>query len=217
MSNKLFVVSVVLLGISCASTAYYTAQFAEDVEDSKRVKPGLMINVGDINEDELAKVNHKIDKQVAAGAKQIYLRINSNGGSVFGGLEFIQRLEDLKKDGIKIKCVVDLRAISMGFVILQAACDERLATDRSLFLAHNGSISSASGTKEDLQEDVDVLDTLNHSMAKICAGRMGMPLEEYKKHLHDKKAWIFGAEEALSVHAIDGIVRPSDLPKVDNE
>lgn len=213
MGIRLFLPILLIILAGCAAAVKYTAQYEPTEPQDKKVRTG-MIEIGSIYSDEIKVAQLKIDDQVESGNKQIVLRINSNGGGIFTGLDFIQYLDELKKDGVRITCVVDHRAISMAFVILQAACDERLATDRALFLAHNGSVKSEGGTKEDLEEDVDLLATLNENMARICSKRMGMKLEEYKKHLHDKKSWIFGPEEALRVHAIDKIVDPKDLPPV---
>lgn len=218
MNNRTFILAATLFAVSCTTAAKMVVERKNpfELQFSSR-GPGSMINVGDIDEAGLAPVRAKIAAHVANGETDILLRIDSNGGSIFEGLRFIQELEEYKKLGIKVNCVVDTKAISMGFVILQASCDKRMATRRALFLAHNGSIAQTGGDAKTLQEDVDLLTVVNDNMSLICATRMGMDIKEYKRRLNDQASWVFGSEEALKYHAIDSIAIPSQLPPLDAE
>jgi len=176
-----------------------------------------LVEIGDINSGNVEVAAGKLKKHWGHGDHTLFLRINSNGGSVFAGLDFIQSVEELKKQGAKLVCIVDTRAISMGFVILQAVCDVRLSTPRSLFLAHNGSVSTEGGTVDDLAETVALLSVINEAMAIICSERIGMSLAEYKFKLHDKKSWTLGAAEAVQENVIDRLISPMDVPRLDEE
>jgi len=61
--------------------------------------------------------------------------INSPGGSVFAGLQFVNAMHLAQARGIKIRCYVAGMAASMAFQIL-AECDERYALRYSLLLWH---------------------------------------------------------------------------------
>jgi ATP-dependent protease ClpP protease subunit len=197
-------------------TAYTDVEVTADVpiEDKGNHKP-VMLELQDVDSANVERLLGKIKQHVKHGDQKVTIRINSDGGSVYAGFDFIQAVEEYKKNGVKFVCVVDHRAISMGFVILQAVCDERLATNRSLFLAHNGRIGSEGGVKEDLEEQMLLLQAINDSLSQICADRLGMPVEEYRRKLHDKKSWVFGSEEALKNNVIDGIVSPMLLPHLE--
>ena len=219
MTNRTFILATTLFALSCTTAAKMVVERNNPFKLTfgKSLGPGSMINISDIDEASLDVVRAKIAAHVAAGERELLFRIDSNGGSIFEGLRFIQELEEYKKQGIVVNCVVDTKAISMGFVILQASCDKRMATRRALFLAHNGSIAQTGGDAKTLQEDVDLLTVVNDNMALICATRMGMPLAEYKRRLNDQASWIFGSDEALKYNAIDSIAIPSQLPPLDAE
>lgn len=176
------------------------------------VNPPGMIQVTDITDAELAPVINKIDSLVRDGETRIMLRLNSWGGSIFSGLDFIQKIEEHQKAGVHFTCVVDTQAMSMAFVILQAACDHRLMTKRSVLLAHNGRMATG-GTADELKEIAEVLNALDEAMASIIADRMEMPVEEYKAKVKGKD-WILPWTDALLYNAIDGTVDPKVLPPV---
>jgi ATP-dependent Clp protease protease subunit len=65
----------------------------------------------------------------------ITIIINSPGGAVFAGLQFINAMELVKKRGVLLNCYVPGMAASMAFQIL-AHCDNRYALPYSLLLWH---------------------------------------------------------------------------------
>ncbi len=174
--------------------------------------PAASIPVGDIEEDVLAPALEKAKERVAAGDRKLMFRLNSFGGGVFHGLDFIAAIEDLKKaNGVHVLCVVDTRAYSMAAVILQSGmCDERLMTGRSTLLFHNAS-SVFRGTADDVRKELPFIDALNLSMAVLISDRIGMPLADYQAKIATAD-WVMGAEEALRLHMIDELVDASVLP-----
>jgi ATP-dependent Clp protease protease subunit len=65
----------------------------------------------------------------------ILIYINSPGGQVFAGLQFINSMRFAKAKGIELKCYVTGMAASMAFQFL-AECTERYALAYSLLLWH---------------------------------------------------------------------------------
>lgn len=199
-----FLASCALLLVACAAP----------LRASATSYPSQSIPVGDIGRDELGPVVQKFDEFVARGDTHVLFRLDSPGGSIFAGLEFIQHVEEAKKTHpLRVSCVVDTMAASMAAVILESGvCDERLMTPRSIILVHRGSIG-AQGTAEEVEESVDVLEALNEAMAMTIAARIGMPLEEYEARVA-KHAWTMGPREALAFHFVDAVVSPGELPPV---
>ena len=172
--------------------------------------PKGMIEITDVNDAALGPVLDKVDSLVAAGEKTVMFRINSYGGNVAAGLDFIQAIEEFQKKGVKVICVVDTKAMSMGFAILQAVCNERLMTKRSVLLAHKAS-TQIKGNDVDVEEDLEFLRALDRSMAEVCAARLKISVEEYRAKISTKD-WTMAWQEAKKIGAVDGIVAPKDLP-----
>jgi len=61
--------------------------------------------------------------------------LDSPGGSVFSGFQFVNAMEEVKGQGVRIRCFVNGLAASMAFQIL-VHCDERYALSRSFLLWH---------------------------------------------------------------------------------
>lgn len=173
-----------------------------------------MIELGEVNEENLTAVAEKMVERIQAGDRQLVLRLNSPGGSVFDGLSFIQWVEGVKQSTkVRVTCVVDVMAASMAFVILQSpVCDERLMTRRSILLAHEAS-TSVSGKPADLESALEMLRAISRALGAVCANRMGMSVDEFMARIANVD-WSMDADAALKAHAVDGLVDPATLPPV---
>lgn len=94
--------------------------------------------IGPVRGDILKKANELL--VLAESQKTVDILINSPGGGVLVGMQFISAMEIVKSRGIKIRCVVPLMAASMGFQIL-AHCNERYVLARTLLLWHPMTLS----------------------------------------------------------------------------
>ena len=171
-------------------------------------RPGL-IPIGNISEEALAKPIADINAVVQTGAREVFLRFDSPGGSVFSGLRFLQRMEEHRKAGVRFTCVTDVMSASMGLVIF-SQCDIRLATHRSIFLAH-GASSSGQGTVERLSEAAQFLGVINQALAELVCSRLRISLPEYQR-LTAGRDWVFGARTALEIGLVDSVVDPMEMP-----
>ncbi len=81
-----------------------------------------------------AKTNELI-KMVKESKEPINITLNSPGGSVWHGLNFVKVMRSAKAQGIKIRCMVTGMAASMAFIIFNE-CSERYAFRTSLLLWH---------------------------------------------------------------------------------
>ena len=75
------------------------------------------------------------DKLAADKTKPVDLVISSPGGSIVAGYLIVDRMDALRAEGIKFRCVVRSVAASMAFQML-LHCDERYSTPHAFLLWH---------------------------------------------------------------------------------
>ena len=171
-------------------------------------KGPIMVEIEDYNQPTLEALKTTIDQVKAAGHKKITIRINSYGGDVDAGMKMIQALED---SGLQTTCVVDTKAVSMGFFQLES-CGERLMTGRSYLMAHQP-WTKAVGNADQLEQQVESLRVLTSALIDTASARMGMTKADFMKKIQNKEWWM-DKDEALKAHAVDGLVDPKDLPQL---
>jgi ATP-dependent Clp protease protease subunit len=152
--------------------------------------------------DAMIKKMEELKKQ----DRELWIKIDSNGGSVFDGYKLAQAIENY---GSPVTCVVDAHAFSMGSFFLQF-CDVRLATSRSLLMIHKPSLQ-ANGNSDELRQAASILDALTESMISVCLEKMTVS-EKFFRNKINKGDWFFSASQALAYGAIDGIIKPKDIP-----
>lgn len=98
------------------------------------LSPEKTIVLGGVISDSIyAPFSEALDK--LAPEKKVDMIISSPGGSVIVGSLIIDRMEQLKLEGVNFRCVVRDLAASMAFQIL-LHCNERYATPHSFLLWH---------------------------------------------------------------------------------
>jgi ATP-dependent protease ClpP protease subunit len=162
-----------------------------------------------ISEEEAEIFTKWLDKANALKPKAIVVLINTHGGSVDAGYDMIKAIEDSEAP---VTCLVDIRAYSMGFAILQA-CDKRLMTKRSALMAHEikmgGLIFGGKQTFGNIQKHLEVND---EAFSEQCAAKLKISLEEYRKRVAGGRDWFMAHKEAVEVGAVDGVaVSPKQL------
>ena len=134
--------------------------------------------------------------------KVIDMAINSGGGSVHIGLEFIEEMKSLKDKGYKFNCYVR-NAYSMGFIILQY-CDHRIGSSNSTYMHHLVQVGYGrpKRTKKNkkLFKSLDFFDNL---VLDEISKRMGVDPKKFFEIYKDDKWW--GAKDALKANIIDEI------------
>jgi ATP-dependent protease ClpP protease subunit len=157
--------------------------------------------IGPVQEEVLAPAAAMLAKHPALA----YLLIDSPGGSVSDGLDFVDQMLEAQAAGTHIVCTVKNRgmAASMAAYIL-AACDERYMGRQSAIMFHTISRPMVQGNQWELERAAKELESANARMALFIAGRLKIPIAVYLKNVHDRDWWI-GWEEALAIGAIDGV------------
>lgn len=122
----------------------------------------------------------------------IYLYINSPGGSVIDGLSIMDTMKFIKPD---VCTVVTGMAASMGFAILShGAKGKRFALPHAQIMAHMVS-SGAGGHIKDMEKSYEHSKYINELLMKIMAENIGMDVAKLKKEI-DRDKWL-DAEGAL--------------------
>ena len=118
----------------------------------------------------------------------IHVRINSNGGSVFGAYAIMNLLKSHKATVITYN---DGIAASAGTLIAMAG-DKIVSSLGSLWMIHLPLIG-ASGDAKELQKAIEILNTVTESMLDVYHGRTGIAKDELLKML-EAETWMTGKQ-----------------------
>ena len=142
----------------------------------------LRLTVSDKN---IASVVSKINK---INNKEIFIYINSPGGSVSAGNVLVQQLEALKSQDRVISCIAD-KAMSMAFIILQH-CTNRYVLESSILMQHQMSLG-IQGSLKHVENYLNMVDGMENSLNHYQAKRLGIELEEFNE-LIESDWWLYG-------------------------
>jgi ATP-dependent Clp protease protease subunit len=132
--------------------------------------------------------------------KDIYMYINSPGGSVSAGLGIYDTMRYIKPD-IHTMCVGS--AVSMGcFLLAGGTPGKRYSLPHSRIMMHQVS-GGAQGNISDVEITLEEMQTVNKVLMTVLAENTGMSLEEVKEH-YDRDKWM-SAEQAKALGIIDKV------------
>ena len=154
-----------------------------------------------VNEATASKLVRDI-KTKGKGQKDLYLLINSPGGSVLDGALVLSAIEGSKA---RVHTVRIGMCASMAFVIHQYGYT-RLALNRSILMAHPAS-GSLSGSLEEMQSLLGTISRFVDKMNADISKRAGLSLSAFKT-LEVSQFWI-DAEDAKKQGFVDMLV---DIP-----
>ena len=149
--------------------------------------------------DEL--ITHKILELAKLNSDNIYIYIQSNGGSVLAGKRFIQFITTLNNNGKNISCIAD-KAYSMGFVILQY-CPHRYVTTNSIIMQHQMSLG-VSGPINNMDNYLDMIHQIKDELNLHQANRLNLYLDQFEKKISNDW-WIYGTN-ILNNSAADELI-----------
>ncbi|WP_341728028.1 ATP-dependent Clp protease proteolytic subunit [Brooklawnia sp.] len=143
--------------------------------------------------------------------KDIYLYINSPGGSVDSGMAIYDTMQWISND---VATVAMGLAASMGqFLLCAGAAGKRFALPHARILMHQPS-GGLGGTASDIKIQAEQSVHLKRQMAELIAQHTGQTVEQITKD-SDRDRW-FTASEALSYGFIDHVFeRASQIPGSD--
>jgi ATP-dependent protease ClpP protease subunit len=156
----------------------------------------LVILKGPIDSDSMAHLKQQIYE--LPSREHVVLYIDSPGGSVMAGNDFLQAMNTLKANGTVFTAVAN-RAASMAFILLQN-CNNRYILENSILMQHSISLMLWNDL-EKAQSYLKLVDSIKTSLVRMQAERMGMaPADFLSKTLQD---WWFYQDEAIQSHAAD--------------
>lgn len=132
--------------------------------------------------------------------RDIYLYINSPGGSITAGMAIYDTMQFVPNDIVTVGIGM---AASMGQLLLTAgAPGKRYITPNARVLLHQPH-GGFGGTSSDIQTQAQLILSMKERLARITAERTGKTLEQVNAD-GDRDRW-FTAEEALEYGFVDHI------------
>ncbi len=136
--------------------------------------------------------------------KDIYLYINSPGGSVTAGMAIYDTMQFVQPD---VATVAMGLAASMGQFLLSAgAKGKRYALPHARVLMHQP-LGGIGGTASDIKIQAELILHMKRTMAELIAGQTGQTVETITRD-SDRDRW-FTAPEALEYGLVDHVVQSS--------
>ncbi len=161
-----------------------------------------IIFLGQQVDDDIAnKITAQMLLLAADPDKDIYLYINSPGGSVTAGMAVYDTMQYIPNDVVTIGMGL---AASMGqFLLTGGTAGKRFALPNTDILMHQGS-AGLGGTASDIKIQAEQLLRTKKRMAEITAEHTGQTVETIIRD-GDRDRW-FTAEEAKAYGIIDEII-----------
>lgn len=133
--------------------------------------------------------------------EDIYLYINSPGGSITAGMAIYDTMQYVKPD---VATVAMGMAASMGQFLLTAGTKgKRFITPHTRVLMHQPS-GGAGGTATDIRINANLILAMKQELAQIIADNTGKSVEQIEAD-SDRDKW-FTAQEALEYGFVDHVV-----------
>lgn len=132
---------------------------------------------------------------------EIYLVLDSPGGSIYDGLDLIETLKTLPNVS-----TISYFAASMAAFTVQAAPGRRLVKSNGIIMFHRAS-GGVQGTFEtgELETQLEFHKKVVRSMERINATRMSITLEAYKASIVNER-WVYGQDNVTEKSA-DSVVQ----------
>ena len=133
--------------------------------------------------------------------RDIYLYINSPGGSVTAGMAIYDTMQYIKPDVVTVGMGL---AASMGqFLLTAGAPGKRYITPHTRVLLHQP-LGGAGGSATEIRINADLILGMKKELAAITASRTGKTVEQVEAD-GDRDHW-FSAQEALEYGFVDRVI-----------
>ena len=133
--------------------------------------------------------------------KDIYLYINSPGGSVTAGMAIYDTMQHIKSDVVTI--CVGLAASMGSFLLAAGKKGKRMALPHSRIMIHQPS-GGARGQATDIEIEAREILRIRHQLNQIYADNTGKTIEKIEKDMD--RDFFMSAQEALEYGLIDRVI-----------
>ncbi len=133
--------------------------------------------------------------------RDIYLYINSPGGSVTAGMAIYDTMQYVKPDVVTVG--MGLAASMAQFLLTAGAPGKRYITPHARVLLHQP-LGGAGGSATDIRINADLILGMKKELAQITASRTGKSVEQVEAD-GDRDHW-FTAQEALEYGFVDQVI-----------
>ncbi len=189
---------------SVARTATAPGSMGLDDQVFNRLLRERIIFLGSVVEDQMANAICAQMLLLAAEDpdRDIYLYINSPGGSVSAGMAIYDTMQYVKND---VATVAMGLAASMGqFLLCAGAAGKRYALPHARIMMHQPS-GGIGGTASDIAIQAEQMLYTKRKMAELIAAHTGQTNEQVERD-SDRDRW-FTAEESREYGFVDHVVR----------
>lgn len=162
------------------------------------------VRIGSVNNFEAAEVLKQFKNAEIKNKKdlEIDIVINSGGGSVHIGLEYIEEMKVLKEKGYHLNCYAR-NAYSMGFIILQY-CDTRIGSSNSTYMHHLTQLGWGRPKRNEHNKQLfKALDFFDKLVLDEIAKKMKVDPNKFFEKIKEDKWW--NAKDALKDGILDKI------------
>jgi ATP-dependent Clp protease protease subunit len=151
----------------------------------------------DINVEKWSKQLSKLT------SNPIYLYIDSPGGNVDSGLDFINNMNwYMFQQGKMINCIVK-SAYSMAFIILQH-CSNRYVMTSSTLMQHQMSLSNIKGPINNLMNYLSMIKSISNELDQKVSQRLNISVKEYRNKISND--WWLTGNDAIESSVADLMV-----------
>lgn len=133
--------------------------------------------------------------------EDVDIRINSCGGSVFGGMAIVAAISTLRKTGHKTRAIVEGLAASMASVVA-CACDELQMHEGSMLMIHNP-WTLIEGDADELKKQAELMGKIKRDMLAVYRRKFDLSDDEISR-LMDEETWI--STEDIAKYKLDATV-----------
>jgi ATP-dependent protease ClpP protease subunit len=144
----------------------------------------------------------------------LYIVLNSPGGSIPDGLDFIRFLDT--QENIK---TITIFAASMASAIVEANKGERLIVEDGILMFHRARVGVQGQIGEgELESQLENIKRIVESLEIKNADRMDLSLKEYRAKVKDEY-WLFGkqavkedgADKIVKIHCSSELIKAKDI------
>lgn len=216
--------TILLMALFTAQSALASDTVKVDLNSKKPVVNKTILNVdsdrvmvlkGPVENANMNALVKQLKELAENPKKPAYLDIDSPGGSVLAGLNFIEAMQDLKKSkGLKVTCVVRRAAYSMAAAIAMY-CHETYMMPFSDLMFHGASYG-VSGPADIIFKRVMHITLWLRELESELARQLGLPLATFL-HIRQPELWLL-PKRASELGFVNGIIRSfyheAEPPKV---